>query len=96
MIAREEIPDWLLGLDPEDINFIRKFVLLSGSLKDMAKEYQVSYPTLRARLDKLISKIEIAEKKDDDFIVTVKRMVLDDKISFEAAKEIISEYRKEK
>ena len=62
----------------------------------MAKEYQVSYPTLRARLDKLISKIEIAEKKDDDFIVTVKRMVLDDKISFEAAKEIISEYRKEK
>lgn len=96
MIAREEIPDWLLGLDPEDINFIRKFVLLSGSLKDMAKEYQVSYPTLRARLDKLISKIEIAEKKDDDFIITVKRMVLDDKISFEAAKEIISEYRKEK
>ena len=96
MIAREEIPDWLLGLDPEDINFIRKFVLLSGSLKDMAKEYQVSYPTLRARLDKLISKIEIAEKKDDDFIVTVKRMVLDDKISFEAAKEIISEYKKEK
>ena len=96
MIAREEIPDWLLGLDPEDINFIRKFVLLSGSLKDMAKEYQVSYPTLRARLDKLISKIEIAERKEDDFIVSVKRMVLDDKISFEAAKEIISEYRKEK
>ena len=32
----ETLPDWLAALDEEDLGFIRKFVLSSGSLKEMA------------------------------------------------------------
>ena len=47
---------WLSELDVEDIHFIKKFVLSSGSLKEIAEIYQVSYPTVRLRLDRLIQK----------------------------------------
>ncbi|MCB1042067.1 MAG: DUF2089 family protein [Acidobacteria bacterium] len=53
---------WLDGLDAEDLAFIRRFVLASGSLKQVAADYGVSYPTVRLRLDRLISKIEIWER----------------------------------
>jgi hypothetical protein len=53
-----EVPDWLKRLDEEDYPFIRRFVLASGSLKALAEEYGVSYPTLRQRLNRLIDKIQ--------------------------------------
>ena len=30
----EVLPEWLAGLDEEDLNFIKKFLLASGSLKE--------------------------------------------------------------
>ena len=53
------VPDWMVNLEDEDVVFIKKFILSSGSLKEMAKEYDVTYPTVRLRLDKLIQKIQI-------------------------------------
>ncbi len=95
MINRDYIPNWLLRLEVEDLNFIRKFILSSGSLKEIAKDYGVSYPTMRLRLDKLIEKIKVdEEEKDDDFIRKIKTLVLDDKLEFDMAKEIIQAYRK--
>ncbi len=43
-------PHPLLCLDEEDLHMVTSFVLLSGSIKDLAKEYGVSYPTMRQRL----------------------------------------------
>lgn len=57
----EYIPDWMANLDEEDLSFIKRFVLASGSLKKIAGEYGVTYPTVRLRLDKLIQKIQISE-----------------------------------
>ncbi len=95
MINRDYIPNWLLRLEVEDLNFVRKFILSSGSLKEIAKDYGVSYPTMRLRLDKLIEKIKVdEEEKDDDFIRKIKTLVLDDKLEFDMAKEIIQAYRK--
>ena len=54
-------PNWLEGLDDEDLAFVKRFVLLSGSLKDLAQAYEVSYPTLRLRLDRIIEKIKVLE-----------------------------------
>ncbi len=34
------------------------FVLASGSLKEVAESYGVSYPTLRGRLDRLIERLQ--------------------------------------
>jgi len=54
---------WLDGLTDEDLAFVKRFVLASGSLKALAKEYGVSYPTIRLRLDRLIQKIGIYESE---------------------------------
>lgn len=89
------VPDWMKNLEDEDIKFIKKFILNSGSLKKMAKDYDVTYPTVRLRLDKLIQKIEIEEKiEENSYISLIKRYAIDEKIDFEAAKILISEYRK--
>jgi len=53
---------WTDVLDDAERTFIKRFVLNSGSLKAMAAEYGVSYPTVRLRLDRLIQKIEIVEQ----------------------------------
>lgn len=89
------IPDWMANLEEEDINFIKKFLLASGSLKEIAKQYNVTYPTVRLRLDKLIQKIQINEDVlNEPYIAFVKRLVVNDKIDFDVAKMLISEYKK--
>src|SRR5471030_2595420 len=60
-----DIPS-LLKLPEEDLQFIFDFVKCSGSLKDMAAKQNVSYPTLRNRLNALIEVIENLETKMDD------------------------------
>lgn len=91
----DSIPDWLKKLDEEDILFIKKFVLSSGSLKEMAKLYDVSYPTVRLRLDRLIQKIELSQEiTEDSYIKIIKKMAIDEKIAYEDAKLLISEYKK--
>ncbi len=55
------------GLDDEDIAFIKRFILASGSLKELAATYGVSYPTVRLRLDRLIQKFRILDEfRDED------------------------------
>jgi len=54
---------WVDSLEDEDLAFMKRFVLLSGSLKDLADAYGVSYPTLRLRLDRLIEKIKILDNQ---------------------------------
>ena len=89
------VPDWMMSLEDEDVKFIKKFILNSGSLKKMAQEYDVTYPTVRLRLDKLIQKIEMEEKiEENSYVSLIKRYAIDDKIDFETAKILISEYRK--
>ncbi|SHG14635.1 DUF2089 family protein [Dysgonomonas macrotermitis] len=47
----------LAQLSEDEQDFILKFVKSSGSLKDMAKQLNLSYPTVRNRLDDIISKL---------------------------------------
>ncbi|MBR5876991.1 MAG: DUF2089 family protein, partial [Alistipes sp.] len=50
----------------EDQDFIVDFVLCSGSLKEMAQKMGLSYPTVRNRLDDLISSLSrVAELTGD-------------------------------
>ena len=53
------------------MTFIKKFVLASGSLKEVAALYGVSYPTVRLRLDRLIQKIQLTETAEADPICVV-------------------------
>lgn len=93
----KDIPDWVLSLEKEDLEFIKRFVINSGSLKDVAKLYDVSYPTVRLKLDRLIEKIKLnVDVENGDFIQFVKQLVIDDRIELEEAKLIIEKYKKEK
>jgi hypothetical protein len=47
-------------LERDDLNLIAELVLRSGSLKALAEAYGVSYPTIRARLDKTIARLRDA------------------------------------
>lgn len=97
MLNLNDIPNWLVNLEVEDINFIKKFVLYSGSLKDLANEYNITYPTMRIRLDKLIEKIKIYDQSEiDPYIERIKILAIENKIDLDTAKSLINEYRKVK
>lgn len=53
----------LARLTGEDQAFLLMLVKCSGSLKDLAKHFGVSYPTVRNRLDALIERIQGLEKQ---------------------------------
>ena len=89
------LPDWVSGLDEEDLAFIRNFILASGSLKEIAKQYGVTYPTVRLRLDKVIQKVRIGESEaQEPYIALIKRLAVNDRLDFETAKLLIGEYKK--
>ena len=91
------IPGWMAELEDEDLAFVKKFLLASGSLKEVASVYGVSYPTVRPRLDRLIQKIRLSETVEaDPYVSLVKRLAVDDKLDFDTAKLLITEYRKTK
>ena len=84
------IPPWMSNLDDEDMTFIKRFLLASGSMKEVAAQYGVSYPTVRLRLDRLIQKIQLGEQiENEPYIALIKRLAVD------TAKILISEYRKQ-
>ena len=94
-MSLELVPTWMANFEEEDVAFIKKFVLASGSLKEIAKQYGVTYPTVRLRLDRLIQKIQLADDTaTDPYIALIKRLAVNDKIDFEAAKLLIAEYKK--
>ena len=96
-VAIEVVPEWMAQLDDEDVSFIKKFILASGSLKEVAGMYGVTYPTVRLRLDRLIQKIEIGEREGEEpYIALIKRLAVNDKLDFDTAKILINEYKKQK
>ncbi len=57
----------LLALPREDLDLITELVLRSGSLKGLAEAYSVSYPTIRTRVDRVISRLrETIEGRQPD------------------------------
>ena len=91
----EMLPEWMSGLDDEDLAFIKRFMLASGSLKEVARQYGVSYPTVRLRLDRLRQKIRIGEETaQEPYIALIKRLAVEDRIDVDAAKTLIGEYKK--
>ena len=98
----DKIPQWLLALEPEDVTFLKNFdnVYLEfeeEALKEIAKLYEVSYPTVRLRLDKLIQKIELSDQKEEEpFSTFIKGLAVDSRIDLETAKIIIDKYKQER
>lgn len=93
----KEIPVWITELENDELQFIKRFILSSGSLKEMADIYGVTYPTVRSRLNHVIDKIRFSEEnREDPYVSLIKRMVMEGKVDFEAAAVLIREYRESK
>ena len=90
-IAMEQ--KWLEVLTDDDLEFLHQFILCSGSLKDLASQYGVSYPTIRIRADKIIEKIRMVDNKESPFVAYIKTMAMDEKISLDAARDLITMFR---
>lgn len=96
-MAINVVPDWMADLEEEDVAFLKNFLLCSGSLKEIAGLYGVTYPTVRLRLDRLIQKVRLGEEyAGDPFIALIKRLALNDKLDFDTAKLLITAYKKQK
>jgi hypothetical protein len=88
-------PAWLAALDEEDVQFLRRFLLCSGSLKALAEEYHVSYPTVRGRLDRLIAKVRAVEdpRPVDPFERKLRVLTAEGKLPPGLAKELLAAHR---
>lgn len=96
-MALQIIPEWMINLDEEDVTFTKRFLMVSGSLKELATNYGVTYPTVRLKLDRLIQKIQISEESaNEPFVALIKRLAVNEKLDIETAKILISEYKKTK
>ena len=89
---------WIDFVEDEDLAFIKRFLLFSGSLKDLATAYNVSYPTLRLRLDRLIEKIKVLDDRniEDNFERLLRARFAEGKIEADAFRGILAAYKKQK
>ena len=53
-------------LSVEEQEFIEEFVLVGGSLKELGARMRISYPTVRARLDRIIRSLESLRDEIDE------------------------------
>jgi hypothetical protein len=97
MTALDELR-WIDLLEEEDLAFVKRFILVSGSLKELADAYDVSYPTLRLRLDRLIEKIKIldSQKIEDRYERLLRAHFADGKLDAVTFKQLLSSYQQQK
>lgn len=88
---------WVDLLEEEDLGFIKRFVLFSGSLKDLATAYDISYPTLRLRLDRLIEKIKILDDQrvEDRYERLLRAQFADGKLDTQTFKRLLTAYQQQ-
>jgi len=77
-------------------DLILEFVTSSGSLKALAESHGVSYPTIRARLDRLIARIEELSSpiEPDKLAHKLADLVEAGQILPQAARDILDEHRR--
>ncbi len=88
----------LLALNEEELDLVLQLVLASGSLKDLARVYQVSYPTIRLRVDRVIERVrQLANgTKPDPMMQLLADLVERGDITVPAARSVRDLYRQQK
>jgi hypothetical protein len=95
MMTLKSKEKWIDYLDDEDLMFIKRLVLASGSLKKVAREYDISYPTVRLRLDRLIAKIQVIEDQQvvEPFERLLRSKYAEGKLSADTLKQLLAAHR---
>jgi hypothetical protein len=92
-----EMRRWIDGLGEDDLAFLKRFILSSGSLKELARIYGVSYPTVRLRLDRLMEKVKVLDDAGitSEFERLVRSLYAEGKMDSNSLSMILSAHRKE-
>ena len=85
----------LFELTEEELEFVLRFVLASGSLKAMAQSYGVSYPTIRVRMDRLIERLGaiLAGRPTDPMAELLAKLVERGDVGPQAARAVLKLHR---
>lgn len=96
MSASESKSHPLTTLEGSDLDFVAQLVLVSGSLKDLASAYGVSYPTIRGRLDRLIARLRqvMAGTPGDPMAEALADLVERGEVTASAARSILDLHRR--
>jgi len=89
---------WIQALSDEDLAFLKRFVLASGSLKALAADYGISYPTVRLRLNRLIEKIKVLSDEGirSEFERVARARYADGKLDMETLQALLKAHRAER
>ena len=95
---RPDLPTWLVSLDDDDLQLLKRFILASGSLKQLATDYGVPYPTIRSRIDALIERVRVLDQHADDDVLEAKirLMVSEGTIQPKTGKELLHLHKQTK
>jgi len=88
---------WLEHLSEEDLAFLKRFLLASGTLKELARQYGISYPTVRLRLDRLIEKVKLIDEQPgaDPFELRLRSLYAEARLDDATFRELLRAYREE-
>jgi hypothetical protein len=99
LLMHEQIASnrWIELLSEEDIAFMKRFLLTSGSLKDLAAAYGVTYPTVRLRLDRLIEKVKVIDSHDsaDDYERLLRGLFAEGRLDESSFRLLLTTYQKQ-
>src|SRR5256886_10438267 len=84
-------------LSEEDLGFLKRFLLAGGTLKDLAAQYGISYPTVRLRLDRLIEKVKLVDAAPEagPFELRLRAAYADGLLNAETFHTLLEAHRKE-
>jgi hypothetical protein len=84
-------------LTEEDLAFLKRFLLASGTLKEVAAQYGISYPTVRLRLDRLIQKVRLLDEAQSAgaFEARLRGLYADGRMDGETFRLLLEAYRDE-
>ena len=93
-MSDSSVPQWMAGLSEEDWQFVKRFLLASGSLKQLAADYGITYPTLRVRMDRLIAKVQALDspKVRTPFHRKLQTLVVEGKLDVTTARSLLKAY----
>ena len=94
MVEPKAWHDWLAE---DELAFIKRFVMMSGSLKALAGAYGVTYPTIRLRLDRLIQKLQLIDDQQitSDYERLLRTKFAEGRLDAGTLKSLLHAYRKE-
>ncbi len=83
--------DRLVRLSPSQKQFVVSFLKCRGNIKDMEKEFNISYPTVRNRLDEIVAALGELPAKEPPSRKEVLDMLSRGEVSAEEAQQLLQQ-----